>query len=1323
MLVYSRRPLVVLFSVAGWLTFGIAPTFANDQGAVPERLSAEQHRQLQTLPATMVTSVRAIDDVDVRMFAPLDVAAIRAEDDVREAEGNPPRFAIVREVNYTPASQGTWEQLDAQTWLWRLRLQAEGARHVNLGFTRYHMPEGGRLMVYAADLSDAIRPFTHADNAAHGELWTPVVYGDDIVVEVVIPAVERGRLLLQLSAVNQGYRGFGSEDPQTVVASGSCNVDVVCPEGDPWDNEIPAVGVISTGGGTFCTGFMVNNTAQDLKPYFMTANHCGIGSGNAASLVVYWNYQNSTCRPVGSPASGGPGDGLLNQFQTGSFFRSSFSSSDFTLVELDEAPNPAWNVSFAGWSRSSGESPSGTCIHHPNTDEKRITFYTIPTTTTSYNNPAVPGDGTHVHATWSLGVTEPGSSGSPLFDVNHRVIGQLHGGPSACGAGDLSDYYGRISISWNGGGTNATRLSNWLDPGSTGAMAVDTISGGGMSVTPGADVSHIGLVGGPFTNPTVTYTLSNPTPDPLNYSVALTGSFGILLNGGTTPVTGTLSGPGGSVNVVATLGPAISGLAAGIYVESIVFDDLTNLLTTTRTHTVEIGQTLFSVTPANNLETGGPLGGPFIGTQLYTVTSDRPSPIAVEVAGSDPWISLNGVVGPVTLNLSGTGDSAPLTVGIGPAANALTAGIYSGAVTFRNLTGTLGDTSRSVALDVGRVVYAATDVPKPINDNSSLTSQINVTDAYCVGDLNVDMDITHTYIGDLIVSLQSPMGTVVRLHNRTGGTTENIVTTYDDEGDVPDGPGTLADFDIEPAVGLWTLTVSDNAGADIGSLNAWALRIAPTPGGCPPHANDVSQNVPGGAPMDITLSGSTTGGGPLTYIVQSIPANGTLSDPAGGVITTVPYTVLNNSNIVHYEPPAPRGVFDDAAAAPTGGGSELALAPARIHNFPLDLDSFTYNVNDGLPSNIATVLLTDNPGWTTQGLWAFGKPMGLGGSNGVDPTSGFTGSMVYGYNLNGDYPNNMAATMYLTTSALNCSTFIQTELRFRRRLGVESAANDHASLQVSNNGTTWTTLYNHSSASLNETTWSLQTYNISAVADGQATVYLRWGMGTTNGSVTFPGWNIDDIEIWGVDVGAGNTPLAAPAPDDMLKNRYVSFDPNNAAFAVALQVTKTTSPVGSCWVDAPDGLGNSKCVSAPVFRLWPEAVLHVGDCEIIPVANYEVRASVDGTVFSSPLAVSTIPLPALNTKLWGDVAGINDGSQWTAPNQLSNVQDIVAVLAYITNAAIKPEFQRANLEAVSSADPCLNNLVNTADILIVVQAVAGGAYPFTNNPAACPVCP
>ena len=71
-------------------------------------------------------------------------------------------------------------------------------------------------------------------------------------------------------------------------------------------------------------------------------------------------------------------------------------------------------------------------------------------------------------------ITEEGSSGSPLFDQNHRIVGQLHGGPSACGATNLWDFYGRFDLSWTGGGTNATRLSNWLDPKNLNVVSTNT---------------------------------------------------------------------------------------------------------------------------------------------------------------------------------------------------------------------------------------------------------------------------------------------------------------------------------------------------------------------------------------------------------------------------------------------------------------------------------------------------------------------------------------------------------------------------------------------------------------------------------------------------------------------------------------------------------------------------------------------------------------------------------------------------------------------------------------------------------------------------------
>ena len=143
-----------------------------------------------------------------------------------------------------------------------------------------------------------------------------------------------------------------------------------------------------------------------------------------------------------------------------------------------------------------------------------------------------------------------------------------------------------------------------------------------------------------------------------------------------------------------------------------------------------------------------------------------------------------------------------------------------------------------------------------------------------------------------------------------------------------------------------------------------------------------------------------------------------------------------------------------------------------------------------------------------------GSPGGSSGS--PDPTSGFTGTNVYGYNLNGDYTNDLSPIRYLTTTAIDMTNVTNSRVSFRRWLGIESASYDHANIQVSNNGTNWTTVWTHSGSSNNDGSWQLVNYDISAVADNEPTVYLRWGMGLTDGSVTYCGWNIDDIELQGV---------------------------------------------------------------------------------------------------------------------------------------------------------------------------------------------------------------
>ena len=406
----------------------------------------------------------------------LDRELIAAEDNARVSNGQPARFAIPNDVSISPDTHGTWEVLDAKWSLWRLRIRCQNADHVNLGFDAFSMPGGGRMQLYSSDGASVLRPFDSSDHQPSGQLWTPIVFGKDVTCEVYVPTAAIAQLQLDLVHIGAGYRFFGA-GPTALSnndGSGPCNVDVTCSQGVGWESEISSVAAYSTGGSIFCTGAMINNTAQDGRNFFLTADHCGIGPGQASSLVCYWNYENTTCGGNNAP---------LNQFTTGATYRASWSTSDFTLVELNSTPNPSWGVTYAGWNRGAATSPNATAIHHPSGDAKKISFEYQPTTHTSYLNSTPNANGTHVRvADWDLGTTEPGSSGSPLFDNNHRVIGQLHGGFAACG-NNSPDWYGRFFRSWTGGNSNNSRLSNWLDPIGSGAQVLDTLGGGGANVT------------------------------------------------------------------------------------------------------------------------------------------------------------------------------------------------------------------------------------------------------------------------------------------------------------------------------------------------------------------------------------------------------------------------------------------------------------------------------------------------------------------------------------------------------------------------------------------------------------------------------------------------------------------------------------------------------------------------------------------------------------------------------------------------------------------------------------------------------------------------
>jgi len=392
---------------------------------------------------------------------------LRARDELaKSTEPTPLQFAEPYEVSTSFLECGQWTAVGGGRALWRLRVSAPGSTDLNFGFSEFKLPEGASLHIYNEETGLVQGPYTSLNHGPDGQLWTALVPGDDAVLELSVPENRISEVALRLAWVNRGYRNLANDLMQGTEKQGSCNVDVICPQGDTWRNEIRSVARYTRSGSILCTGTLIMNQRADFERYFLTAFHCGITLANASSVVVYWNYQ--------SPSCGQLSGGALQQNLSGAIFRSRNQPSDFCLVSI-QLPIPAsYNVYFAGWDRSGSVASSAVCIHHPAGDEKAIAIENSSLQSAGYlstvNDPAT----NHWRVVdWDAGTTEGGSSGSGLWDgTTHRIVGQLHGGYAGCG-NDLSDWYGKLSSSWFGGGTATTQLQPWLDPDNTGVMFVD----------------------------------------------------------------------------------------------------------------------------------------------------------------------------------------------------------------------------------------------------------------------------------------------------------------------------------------------------------------------------------------------------------------------------------------------------------------------------------------------------------------------------------------------------------------------------------------------------------------------------------------------------------------------------------------------------------------------------------------------------------------------------------------------------------------------------------------------------------------------------------
>lgn len=350
--------------------------------------------------------------------------------------------------------------------VYQLGISSKNALSINLVFDRFQVKMGSRLYVVGATTNRYIGAYTSLNISKEQVLGTELVEDDKIIIELIEPKENWGSSILQLGTVVHGYRSLEELIKRSLNSAGICNVDVNCPQGKGYEQQRNSIAMLINSTGGFCTGTLLNTTAGPIKPYLLTAYHCGT---NPASWIFRFRWESPNegvdCG-TSKPSQDGPKERSIN----GASLVASYKTTDFILCELNAAPLPEWDVVYAGWDKSGAVPMFGTSIHHPDADIKKISLDFKPIVAEAFNK-GEPRN--HWRSNWDIGITESGSSGSPLFDHKHRVVGQLHGGDSDCASKFMTDYYAKFSESWKGGGTPETRLSDWLDPTASNSEFVD----------------------------------------------------------------------------------------------------------------------------------------------------------------------------------------------------------------------------------------------------------------------------------------------------------------------------------------------------------------------------------------------------------------------------------------------------------------------------------------------------------------------------------------------------------------------------------------------------------------------------------------------------------------------------------------------------------------------------------------------------------------------------------------------------------------------------------------------------------------------------------